>query len=138
MDDIERIAGEIVDAALMLHIRVGPGLLESVYETLLGNDLLRRGLTVERQKWITTAVNGVQFSKAFRIDLLVERQVLVEVKSVDIVLPVHWKQVLTSLRLMDLRLGFLINFKEEKLKDGLKRLVNRYDGFGRSSRLRVR
>ncbi len=138
MHDVERIAGEIVDAAVKLHIRVGPGLLESVYETLLGNDLLRRGLTVERQKWITTAVDGVQFSKAFRIDLLVERQVLVEVKSVDIVLPVHWKQVLTYLRLMDLRLGFLINFKEEKLKDGLKRLVNRYDGFGRSSRLRVR
>ncbi len=104
---------------------------------MLGNDLVQRGLTVERQKWITTAVDGVRFPKAFRIDLLVERQVLVEVKSVDIVLPVHWKQVLTYLRLMDLRLGFLINFKETRLKDGLKRLDNRYDGFGRPSRLRV-
>ncbi len=138
MNDIERIAGEIVDAAVRLHMRVGPGLLESVYETLLGNDLAQRGLTVERQKWITTAVDGVRFSKAFRIDLLIEGQVLVEVKSVDLLLPVHWKQVLTYLRLLDLRLGFLINFKEERLKDGLKRLVNRYDGFGLSSRLRVR
>ncbi len=88
MDDIERIAGEVVDAAVKLHIRVGPGLLESVYETLLANDLVERGLTVERQKWISTAVDGKRFSKAFRIDLLVERQVLVEVKSVDVVLPV--------------------------------------------------
>lgn len=138
MDDIERIASEIADAAVQLHIRVGPGLLESVYDTLLGNALVERGLRVERQKWISANVDGARFSKAFRIDLLVERAVVVEVKSVDVVLPVHWKQVLTYLRLMDLRLGFLINFKEERLKDGLKRLVNRYDGFGRSRALRVR
>ena len=138
MDDIERVASEIVDAAVKLHIRVGPGLLESVYETLLANDLQDRGLRVERQKWISTAVDGRRFSKAFRVDLLVEKRVLVEVKSVEVVLPVHWKQVLTYLRLMDLRVGFLINFEEEKLRDGLKRLVNRYDGFGRSPTLRVR
>ena len=136
-DDLERIAGEIVDAAVKLHIRAGPGLLESVYEKLLGNDLEGRGLVVERQKWISTELDGCRFERAFRVDLLVNKQVVVEVKSVDTLVPAHWKQVLTYLRLMNLRLGFLINFKEAKLKDGLKRVVNRYDGFA-GSRLRVR
>ncbi len=138
MDEyLERIASQVVDAALRTHIRVGPGLLESVYETLLADELKQRGLRLERQKRVAIALDGRVFERAFRVDLLVEGQLVVEVKSVDAVLPTHWKQVLTYLRLMDLRLGLLINFGEAKLKDGLKRVVNRYDGFG-PSRLRAR
>jgi iron complex transport system substrate-binding protein len=136
MNDIERTATEIVDAAVKLHIRVGPGLLESVYETLLGKELARRGLPVERQKRISVRLDGIEFDRAFRIDLLVNGCVAVEIKSVDVLAAAHWKQLLTYLRLADLRLGLLINFSEGRLKDGLKRVVNRYDGFG-PSRLRV-
>jgi len=136
-ENLEGIAGQVVDAAVKLHIRVGPGLLESVYEVLLADALLRRGLSVERQKRVTVVLDGRTFERAFRLDLLVEAQLAVEIKSVDTLLTTHWKQLLTYLRLMDLRLGLLINFGEAKLKDGLKRVVNRYDGFG-SSRLRAR
>ncbi len=136
-ENLERIASEVVDAALKTHIRVGPGLLESVYETLLAAELQRRGLRLERQKRVRIVVDGRVFERAFKVDLLVEGQLVVEVKSVDTVLPTHWKQVLTYLRLLDLRLGLLVNFGEARLKDGLKRVVNRYDGFG-SSRLRAR
>ncbi len=136
MNDIERTAREIVDAAVKLHIRVGPGLLESVYETLLGKELARRGLLVERQKRISVRLDGIEFDRAFRIDLLVNGCVAVEIKSVDVLAAVHWKQLLTYLRLADLRLGLLINFSEVRLKDGLKRVANRYDGFG-PSRLSV-
>ena len=136
MNDIERTATEIADAAVKLHIRVGPGLLESVYETLLGKELARRGLPVERQKRISVRLDGIEFDRAFRIDLLVNGCVAVEIKSVDVLAAAHWKQLLTYLRLADLRLGLLINFSEGRLKDGLKRVVNRYDGFG-PSRLRV-
>src|SRR5512140_3277397 len=76
--ELERIAGEIVDAAVKLHIRAGPGLLESVYERLLGNDLEARGLVVERQKWISAEMDGVRFERAFRVDLLVNRLIVVE------------------------------------------------------------
>ena len=136
-ENLEGIAGQVVDAAVKLHIRVGPGLLESVYEVLLADALQRRGLSVERQKRVTVVLDGRTFERAFRLDLLVEAQLAVEIKSVDTLLTTHWKQLLTYLRLMDLRLGLLINFGEAKLKDGLKRVVNRYDGFG-SSRLRAR
>ncbi len=136
-ENLERIASEVVDAALKTHIRVGPGLLESVYETLLAAELQRRGLRLQRQKRVRIVVDGRVFERAFKVDLLVEGQLVVEVKSVDTVLPTHWKQVLTYLRLLDLRLGLLVNFGEARLKDGLKRVVNRYDGFG-SSRLRAR
>ncbi len=135
-EQIELVAREIVDAAVKLHIRVGPGMLESAYEMLLAKELARRDLFVERQKRITVELDGLRFEHAFRIDLLVDGCVAVEVKSVDALAAVHWKQLLTYLRLTDLRLGLLINFSEARLKDGLKRVVNRYDGFG-PSRLRV-
>ncbi len=130
MNELEQIGSHIVDAAIKLHMRTGPGLLESVYETLLGNELVRRGLSVERQKRIGLKLEGVEFEKALRVDLLVNGCVVVEVKSTDLLPGVCWKQVLTYLRLLDLRLGFLINFNEVRLKDGLKRVVNKYDGFG--------
>ena len=127
---LERIASGVVDAAVKLHIRLGPGLLESVYEMLLADELVRRGFTVERQKRVSLVFDGRVFERAFRVDLLVGGRLIVEVKSVDALAPTHWKQLWTYLRLMDLRLGLLINFGEAKLKDGLKRVVNRYDGFG--------
>ncbi len=135
-ENLERIASEVVDAAVKLHIRIGPGLLESVYECLLADALQRRGLAVERQKRVKIVLDEHEFDRAFRIDLFVEKCFPVEVKSVDVLLDTHWKQLLTYLRLMDLRLGLLINFREARLKDGLKRVCNRYDGFG-ASPLRV-
>ena len=108
--DIEEIAGEIVDAAVGLHMHLGPGLLESAYELLLARELERRGLEVERQKVVPLEFNGIRIEDAFRVDLLVGGCVVVELKSVERLAPVHMKQALTYLRLMDLHLGFLINF----------------------------
>ncbi len=127
--DIEAVAGEIVDAAVKLHMRLGPGLLESAYEALLEKELERRGLRVERPKAIALACDGIRIEDAYRVDLLVEGAVIVELKSVEELAPVHMKQLRTYLKLLDLRLGFLINFGAPRLVDGLHRAVNRYDGF---------
>jgi iron complex transport system substrate-binding protein len=131
--DIEEIAGEIVDAAVGLHMHLGPGLLESAYELLLARELERRGLEVERQKVVPLEFNGIRIEDAFRVDLLVGGCVVVELKSVERLAPVHMKQALTYLRLMDLHLGFLINFGAFRLKDGLHRLALNYHP-SRSSR----
>ncbi len=125
--DLDFLSGEILDSAIRVHRRCGPGLLESVYEVLLTKELQRRGLHVERQKSIPLELDGVRFEEGFRLDLLVEQAVVVEVKSVDRLAPAHWKQVLTYLRLLDLRLGLLINFGGATLMEGFKRIVNRYD-----------
>jgi GxxExxY protein len=124
MQEIDRITGEVVDAAYRLHTRLGPGLLESVYESVLAGMLARRGLLVERQKVVTFTFDGMRFDEGFRVDLLVENQVVVELKSVEKLSPVHAKQLLTYLRLLDLRVGFLINFGAHRMKDGLRRVVN--------------
>lgn len=134
--DIDEITGEIVDAAYHLHTRLGPGLLESVYEAVLVAQLERRGLWVERQKLVGFEFDGLQFDEGFRVDLLVEGGVVVELKSVETLAPVHSKQVLTYLRLLDLRVGLLINFGAPTLKEGLHRIVNRYEPSA-SPRLRV-
>jgi len=118
------ITGEIVDAAVKLHRGLGPGLLESVYEQILARDLERRGLTVERQKIISFEFDGMHFDEGFRIDLLVENSVIVELKSVEKLAPVHSKQVLTYLRLMNLPVGLLLNFGAPTLIEGLHRIVN--------------
>lgn len=122
--DVERLASVAIDCAVRLHQRLGPGLLESVYETLLYENLLRSGFTVERQKAIGIEMDGIRIADAFRIDLLIEGQLLIEIKSVDRLVPVHTKQLLTYLRLLDLNLGLLMNFNQETLKEGLKRVVN--------------
>ncbi len=127
--ELERIGHEIVDAAVKLHIRIGPGLQESAYERMLAKELQHRGLRVERQKRISVELDGMHFERGFRADLLVGGRVLVEVKAVNALPRGQWKQVLTYLRLLDLRLGFLINFGKSTLKAGLKRVVNQYDGF---------
>ena len=131
---IEDVGKAVVDAALKLHRRIGPGLLESVYEILLAQELARRGFTVERQKPVTIDIDGLRFDDAFKVDLLVEGLVVVEVKSMDRFVAAHWKQVLTYLRLLHLPLGYLLNFGGGTMKEGLQRVVNDYDGgYGRSN-----
>ncbi len=121
---LDNITGEIVDAAYKLHRGLGPGLLESVYETVLARDLQRRGLRIERQKPISFEYDGLHFNEGLRVDLMVEAQVVIEIKSVVRLPPVHAKQVLTYLRLLNLPVGLLINFGAPTLKEGLHRIVN--------------
>lgn len=120
------ITAEIVDASYKLHIALGPGLLESVYETVLARDLERRGLKVERQKPLSFEYEGMRFDDALRADLLINDCVIVETKSVEKILPVHPKQVLTYLRLLNLQVGLLVNFGAPTMKEGLNRIVNGY------------
>ena len=118
------IAKEIVDAAFRIHTRLGPGLLESVYDTVLAYELGRRGLGVLREQAIPIVYEGVRIDTGFRADLIVEDKVIIEVKSVENLAPVHKKQLLTYLRLADKRLGLLINFHVVLIKDGIARVVN--------------
>lgn len=133
---LDEITGEIVDAAYRLHKSLGPGLLEPVYEIVLARDLERRGLRAARQKSITFEYDGLEFRDCLRIDLLVQSCVVVEIKSVERILPVHGMQMVTYLRLMKLSVGFLINFGAPTLKDGLQRYVNHLPSSA-SPRLRV-
>lgn len=136
--DVDDITGVIVDAAYKIHTGIGPGLLESIYEALLAAELVRRGLNVERQKSVSFEYDGMRFEQAFRLDMLVEGAVIVELKSVEALAPVHSKQLLTYLRLMNLPVGLLINFGSATLKEGLKRIVNQYrPSSSVSPRLRV-
>jgi GxxExxY protein len=119
------IATIIVDAAYTVHQRLGPGLLESVYETVLTYELRKRGLLVQQQFPIAVVYDDIVMDDGFRGDLLVDGLVIVEIKSIELLAPVHFKQVLTYLRLTDRRLGLLINFNEALIKTGIKRIVNR-------------
>ena len=118
------IAREIVDAAFRIHTTLGPGLLESVYDAVLAYELARRGLRTVRQQPIPSSMTNVRIDTGFRADLIVEDKVIVEVKSVEILAPLHKKQLLTYLRLADKRLGLLINFHVALIKDGITRIVN--------------
>ena len=118
------ISRQIVDAAFQIHTRLGPGLLESVYEVLMAHELRKRGLRVERQVPVRIAYDGIVFDEGFRADLIVEDLVIVELKSVEKTAPVHGKQVLTYLRLTGKRLGLLVNFGEALIKHGIERVVN--------------
>lgn len=122
--NVNGITGSIVDASLKIHRQLGPGLLESVYEVLLEHELNRRGLAVERQKAVPIVYDGVRFPEPFRVDLLVGGQVIVELKSVEELQPVHYRQILTYLRLACLRVGLLINFNVPVIKNGIHRLVD--------------
>ncbi len=119
------IATQIVDAAYKIHTELGPGLLESVYEVVMAEELTRRGLHVVRQQAIPVVYQSVHLEIGFRADLIVEGKVIVEIKSVENLAPVHKKQLLTYLRLTNKRLGLLINFDTELIKDGIARIVNR-------------
>jgi GxxExxY protein len=134
--DIEEVARLAVDCGFRLHRDLGPGLLESVYETVLERSLLRLGLDVERQKPIVFEYDGLIFADAFRSDLIVEDCLIIEVKSLDRLLPVHGKQLLTYLRLARKPVGLLMNFGAATFREGLKRVVNAHSDFA-SSRLRV-
>ena len=114
----------IVDCAFKIHTTVGPGLLESVYEAILTYELERRGCRVVGQQAIPVVYETVQLEVGFRADLIVDEKVIVEIKSVEAISPVHLKQLRTYLRLSDKKLGLLINFNVELIKDGIRRVVN--------------
>ena len=118
------VARQIVDAALKVHKAFGPGLLESVYEAVLASELRKRGLGVVRQQAIPLIYDEVDLEIGFRADLVVEGLVIVEVKSVETIAPVHKLQLLTYLRLADKRLGLMINFNVPLIRDGITRVVN--------------
>jgi GxxExxY protein len=120
-NEIAKIA---VDVAYHLHAALGPGLLESVYQEIYVDKLKERGLSVETEVMLPVIFEGKTYSSIFRIDVLIEKKVIIELKSVETVLPVHKKQVLTYLRLCDLRLGLLINFGGAYIKSGIERIIN--------------
>lgn len=121
----------ILDAAFKVHTKTGPGLLETVYEVALAHELRKQGLKVERQVPIPVRYDDLVFEEGFRADLLVEDKVIVELKSVEKLVRVHGKQVLTQLRLSDRKLGLLLNFGEVHLKNGIERIVNGLPDEGR-------
>ena len=133
---LDDVTGLIVDASYRLHTKLGPGLLESVYEVVLARDLARRGLSVERQHAVSFEYDGLRFDDAYRVDILVNRCVVVEIKSVEHASPVHAKQLLTYLRLLNLSVGLLVNFGAPSFKEGVQRIVNRLPSSA-SPRLRV-
>lgn len=124
MIEENRIGTEIVDAAYRVHVAMGPGLLESVYEAAMTIDLEARGLRVERQKPIEARYHDTPLGLGFRLDLLVNGLVIVELKAVESIKPVFKKTLLTYLKLTDLRLGYLINFNEVRVRDGITRIAN--------------
>lgn len=126
--ELEEVARVCVDCGYRLHKDLGPGLLEAAYELLLAKLIEQRGLNVTRQVAVPLAYQGVVIDNAFKIDLLVERCLVIELKSTERLAAVHAKQVLTYLRLMNLPLGLLMNFGQETFKAGLQRVVNDYQG----------
>ena len=118
------ISRHIVDSAFQIHTTLGPGLLESVYEEVMYYELTNRGLKVKRQIGIPVFYNAIKMELGFRADLIVENKVIIELKSVESIAPVHQKQLLTYLKLSDLKLGLLINFNENLINAGIQRIVN--------------
>ncbi len=119
------IATIIVQTAIDLHRNLGPGLLESVYENALAYDLKQKGLIVEQQVPMPLVYKEIKFDVGYRMDLLLEKKVVVELKAIEVLAPVHYAQLLTYLKLSDIRLGLLINFNVKLLKDGIHRIVNK-------------
>ena len=118
------ITAQVVDAAFKIHTQLGPGLLETVYEVTLAHELRKRGLRVRRQVPVPIEFDGLQFDEGFRMDLLVEESIIVEIKSVEKNHPLHPKQLRTHLVLAKLQLGLVLNFGLERMKDGITRIVN--------------
>lgn len=133
-EEINAITGRVLDCAIEIHRNLGPGLLESVYETILERKLTGIGYQVQRQVSVPIHYEGMTFDEGFRADLIIDRLVCIELKSVETLAPVHSKQLLTYLKLLGLEVGLLINFGSPTLKEGLHRIVN---GF-RSSPPRLR
>jgi len=122
--EVEKIATDVVDVSMKLHMALGPGLLESVYTVMSAKKLEDRGYRVEREKVVPVELDGVKFEMGFRADIVINDCFIVELKSVEKLAPVHGKQLLTYLKLTNYRLGLLINFGEAFLKDGIKRVAN--------------
>jgi GxxExxY protein len=124
--EINDRTGQIIDAAIKVHTFLGPGLLESSYEACLAHELRLRGLSISTQYPIDLVYEGLRLEVGYRADLLVDNAVIVELKAVDKILSVHEAQLISYLRLTGFRVGLLINFHEERLKDGIRRRVNRF------------
>ena len=114
----------IVDCCYRIHVELGPGLFESVYEHILFHELVKENLSVTSQQAIPVVWDDMKMDQGFRADLIVEKKVLIEIKSVEAIAPVHQKQVLTYLKLTGLKLGLLVNFNEDRIKSGITRIVN--------------
>ncbi len=121
-----RITGEIINRSLQVHSKLGPGLLESVYHACLMHDLIKCGIQVQSQLWLPVIYDGLCMNAGYRIDLLVADTVIVEVKSIEQILPLHLAQLLTYLRLAQKPVGLLINFNVTRLCEGVKRIVNNF------------
>ncbi len=124
MADVEMLARKAIERGLFVHRELGPGLLESVYEAVLATGLAREGLHVERQKLVPMTFEGITYPESFRLDLVVDRTLIIEVKSTERNLPVYSKQLLTYLRLTEQPVGLLMNFGFPTFREGLKRIVN--------------
>jgi GxxExxY protein len=122
--DIELVAREIVDSAIKVHRTLGPGLFESTYQKCLAHELGSRGLKVQNELVLPIIYDGIQIESGYRIDMLVEDMIIIENKAVEAIAPIHKTQLLTYLRLGGYRLGFLLNWKVELMKDGIHRIVN--------------
>jgi GxxExxY protein len=125
-EEYNRLSKEVLDSAITVHKEMGPGLLESVYEYCLIAELRSRGIKAEGQVYLPLYYKGVELDKDFRMDILVEDEIVIEVKAKDVLLPVHEAQIISYLKLADKRLGFLINFNVSLLKDGFRRFVNNF------------
>ncbi len=125
-EQLNKISKEIVDAAYTVHKEMGPGLLESIYEYCMLKELELRNIHAKRQVIIPLYYKGELLTKDFRIDILVENEIIIELKAVDIILPVHKAQIISYLKLADKNLGFLINFNVDYIKNGIKRIVNNF------------
>ena len=122
--DENGIGGVVVDCAVKVHVRLGPGLLESVYEEVLSYELSKKGLVIQRQLPIPITYDNLKFKEAFRADLVIEDKVILELKSVDRLTKAHKKQLHTYLRLSGKKIGYLLNFGEALMKDGISRIIN--------------
>ena len=124
--NVNNITGQILDACIKIHNELGPGLFESVYEEVLMYELIKRELSVQKQKAIPVIYDGIKFEDGFRADLIIDRVVIIEIKSVDQLSPVHFKQLHTYLKLSNIKDGVLINFNVNLLKDGFHRVFNNH------------
>ena len=121
--EFDKLSGEIIGCAIEVHKNLGPGLLESAYERCLSYELMAKGLRHETQKELPIEYKGCRLDAGYRVDLIIENEVIVELKSVDKVMPIHEAQLLTYMRLAEIKVGLLINFNVTKVKDGIKRFV---------------
>ncbi|MCK5186513.1 MAG: GxxExxY protein [Deltaproteobacteria bacterium] len=125
-EKLNKITETIIGVAINIHRALGPGLLESAYEVCMVYDLVKAGLKVEQQKPLPIVYRGVKLECGYRLDLMIENEVIVEIKSVEKLLPIHQAQLMSYLKLSDCRVGLLINFNVKILKNGIKRVVNNF------------